>query len=109
MSGNIEMDVKEQRICIKFCFKLNKTAAETYQMLKEAFGEQALSQTRTFEWFNHFKDGWESVEDRKHSGRLSTCITLEIIEKVREVILEDRLSTMFVIILDCQTGHVNTF
>jgi hypothetical protein len=49
----IEMaGVKEQRTCIKFCFKLNKTAAETHRMLKEAFGEQALSQARTFEWFN---------------------------------------------------------
>jgi len=35
VSANIEMvDVKEQRIYIKFCFKLNKTAAETHQMLK---------------------------------------------------------------------------
>jgi len=110
VSANIEMvDVKEQRICIKFCFKLNKTAAETHRMLKEAFGEQALSQARTFEWFKHFKDGWESVEDCKHSGQLSTCTTLEMIAKVREVILEDRLSTMFVVALDCHTGHVNTF
>ena len=93
--GNIEMvDVKEQRICIKFCFKLNKTTAETYRMLKKAFGEQALSEARTFEWFKRFKDGWESVEGRKHSGQLSTCITLEIIEKVREVILEDRRQTI---------------
>ena len=69
VSANIEMaDVKEQRICIKFYFKLNKTAAETHQMLKEAFGEQALSQARTFEWFKHFKDGRESVEDDKHFG-----------------------------------------
>jgi len=37
-------DVEEERIYIKFCFKLNKTAAETHRMLKEAFGEQALSQ-----------------------------------------------------------------
>ena len=74
--GNIEMvDVKEQRICIKFCFKLNKTTAETYRMLKKAFGEQALSEARTFEWFKRFKDGWESVEGRKHSGQVSTCIT----------------------------------
>jgi hypothetical protein len=36
-------DVKEQRICLKFCFKLNKTAAETHRMLKEAFGKQDLS------------------------------------------------------------------
>ena len=69
MSVNIEMaGVKEQRICIKFCCKLNKTAAETHQMLKEAFGEQALSQAKTFEWFKRFKDGRESVEDRTHSG-----------------------------------------
>jgi len=41
----IEMaDVMEQRICITFCFKLNKTAPETHRMLKEVFGEQALSQ-----------------------------------------------------------------
>jgi len=44
----------KQRICINFCFKPNKTAAETHQMLKEAFGERALSQERTFEWFKHF-------------------------------------------------------
>jgi hypothetical protein len=64
--------VKEQRACIKFCFKLNKTAAETHRMLEEAFGEQALSQARTFQWFKRFKDSRESVEDDKHSGRPST-------------------------------------
>ena len=83
MSAIIKMaDVKEQRISIKFCFKLNKTAAETHRMLKEAFSEQTLSQARIFEWFKHFKDGWESVEDRKNSGRPSTCTTLEMIVKL---------------------------
>jgi hypothetical protein len=44
VSAIIEMaGVKEQRICIKFCFKLKKTAAETHRRLQEAFGEQALS------------------------------------------------------------------
>ena len=76
MSANIEMaDVKKQRICIEFCFRLNKTAAETHLMLKEAFGEQALSQARTFEWFKHFRDGRESMEDCKSSVRPSTCTT----------------------------------
>jgi len=77
-------------------------------MLNEAFGEQALSQARTFEWFKRFKDGRGSVED-KHSGRPSTCTTPEMIAEVLEVILEDRLSMMFVTALDCHTGHVNTF
>ena len=78
-------------------------------MLEGAFGERALSQARTVEWFKCLKDGRESVEDDKHSGRPSTCTTAEIIAKVREVILEDRLSTMSVITLDCHTGHVSAF
>ena len=63
-------------------------------MLTEAFGEHALSQAGTFEWFKRFKDGQESVEDDKHSGRPSTCTTPEIIAEVLEVILEDRRQTI---------------
>jgi hypothetical protein len=37
------MDVlKEQRVCIKFCQKLGKTATETYEMLQQAFRETAM-------------------------------------------------------------------
>ena len=87
-------NVKEQRICIKFCFKLKKTAAETHCMLKEAFGESALSQARTSEWFKRFKEGQESVEDDKHTRRPSTCTTPEMIMKVRDVIHADRRQTI---------------
>jgi hypothetical protein len=86
--------VKEQRTCTRFCFKLNKTAAENHRMLKEAFGEQVLSQARTIDWYKRFKDGWESVKDDKHSGRTSTCTTREMIAEVLEVILEDRRQTI---------------
>jgi hypothetical protein len=41
-------DVKKQWICIKFCFKLGKMAAETHKMLEEAFGDNALGQTQTY-------------------------------------------------------------
>jgi histone-lysine N-methyltransferase SETMAR len=45
------MDVlMEQRVCIKICQKLGKTATETYEMLQQAFGETALSRSKTFEW-----------------------------------------------------------
>jgi hypothetical protein len=38
------MDGKiEQCVCIKFCVKLSKSAAETLEMLHEAFGEHSLS------------------------------------------------------------------
>jgi hypothetical protein len=45
----------EQRICIKFCFSLKKTAAETRQVLQEAFGDNAMSQSKTFLWYRRFK------------------------------------------------------
>ena len=32
----------EQRICIKFPFKIRKTATETYQLLQQAYGEDAM-------------------------------------------------------------------
>ncbi|UYV76023.1 hypothetical protein LAZ67_13002183 [Cordylochernes scorpioides] len=46
---------EKQRVCIEVCFKLGKTASESFQMLKQAFKEDALSQSRTFEWFARFK------------------------------------------------------
>jgi len=36
-------DICEQRACIKFCFKLGKTATECYEMLTTAFGEPKLN------------------------------------------------------------------
>jgi hypothetical protein len=45
------MDVlKEQRVCIKFCQKLGKTATETYEMLQQVFRGAASSRSKTFDW-----------------------------------------------------------
>jgi hypothetical protein len=41
-------DMTEQRIRIKFCITLKKTAAETHRMLQEAFGDNTMSQSKTF-------------------------------------------------------------
>jgi hypothetical protein len=50
------MDGKiEQPVCIKFCVKLGKSATETLEMLREAFGEYSLSRTAVFEWHSRFK------------------------------------------------------
>jgi len=38
----------EQRICIKFCFKIGRTATETYQLLQQAYGEDAMGCTQVF-------------------------------------------------------------
>jgi hypothetical protein len=74
--------VKEQRICIKFCFKSGKTAAETHKMLKEAFGDNALGLTQTYEWFKRFKNERMPVDDDERSGRPLTGTTTENVAKV---------------------------
>ncbi|UYV68878.1 GVQW3 [Cordylochernes scorpioides] len=61
--------IEKQRVCIEFCFKLGKTASDSFQMLKQAFKGDALSQPRTFEWFARFKAGRTSVKDDLHTGR----------------------------------------
>jgi hypothetical protein len=38
----------EQRANIKFCFTMGKTATETFQLEKQAYGDNALSRTRAF-------------------------------------------------------------
>jgi hypothetical protein len=43
------MDVRfEQRVTIKFCVKLGKTAAEILQLLRDAYGDEALSRAQVF-------------------------------------------------------------
>jgi len=46
-------------------------------MLQEAFGDNAMSQSKTFLWYKRFKDGQMSVDDDERSGWLSTSTTLK--------------------------------
>jgi hypothetical protein len=50
------MDGKiEQSVCNKFCTKLGKSATETPEMLREAFGEHSLSRIAVSEWHSLFE------------------------------------------------------
>jgi hypothetical protein len=58
----------EQRANIKFCFKTGKTATETFQPIKQAYGDNALSHARDFEWYARFWGGHENLKDDECSG-----------------------------------------
>ncbi|GBM53959.1 hypothetical protein AVEN_18725-1 [Araneus ventricosus] len=62
----------EQRVNIKFCFKLGRTA--THEML--------LKET--------LKDGKEGAKDEPRSGRPPTSTTPDNIERVRRMLADDR-------------------
>jgi len=91
----------EQRICIKFCFEIGKPTTETYQLLQQAHGEDAMCRTQVFDWFRRFKDGRTSVESDPRSGRHSTSRNVEMIAKVRRDFRNNRRPTVREIADDC--------
>jgi len=99
----------EQRCAIKFCVKLNENATETYEKLRRAYGEHAVSRIQVFRWHKTFLYGGESVEDESRCGRPGTSKTDENVTKVRDLLRSDRLLTVrmisSVLNLNRQTVH----
>jgi len=91
----------EQRNCIKFCFKIGKTAMETWQLLQLAYGEDAMGHTQVSDWLRRFKEGRTSVESDPHSGRPSTSRNKEMIAKVRTIVCNNKRLTVWEIADDC--------
>lgn len=84
----------EQRYSIKFCVKLNKTATETFQLIQEAYGLDALSRTQVFEWHKRFRGGLEEVEDKQREGRPQNPETENIVAQIEAIIREDPRQTV---------------
>ena len=66
-------EVDEQRVCIRFCVRLGKMGSETFEILKQAFGDSCMSRSRIFEWFGLFKNGRTSTANDDRSGWPSTA------------------------------------
>ena len=90
----------EQRANIKFCYKLGKTATETRKILVQVYGKNSVSRKCVYEWFKRFREGKETNEDEPRSGRPSTSRTPEMIEKVRQMLAQDRRLTQRLITED---------
>ncbi|UYV65090.1 hypothetical protein LAZ67_3003102 [Cordylochernes scorpioides] len=56
----------------------------------EAFGDAALSRSRTFEWFSRFLKGREKVNDDQHTGRPRSLRCEENKLKIKELIKSNR-------------------
>jgi len=59
-------------------------------MLQQACGEDCLSRTQFHEWYQRFKSGRTSIEDDPKSGRPSTSMDDDYVEKVLAVICQNR-------------------
>jgi len=84
----------EQRICIKFCIKIGKTATETYQLLQQAYGENLMGRTQVFDRFRRFKERRTSVENHPRPERPSTSRKELMIAKFRTIVHNNNRLTL---------------
>jgi hypothetical protein len=71
---------------VKFCFKLGNIFSETFEMLKQAFGDKSMSLIQTYELYKRFKNCRTSIEYEPRSGRSSTSKDDQHVEKVCDVL-----------------------
>ncbi|UYV78471.1 hypothetical protein LAZ67_16001603 [Cordylochernes scorpioides] len=86
--------MEDQRICIKFCEKNEFKGADIFWMLQTAYGDAVMRRRRVFEWYKRSKEGREKTANNERSGRPSTSTTPEKVDKVWELVREDRRITV---------------
>ena len=89
----------------RFYVKLGETGIETFNKLKQAYGEHALLRSQVFKWYKAFLEGRESIEDESHSGRPSTSKTDNNAEKDKALVRSDRWLTMQMIASELNLNH----
>jgi hypothetical protein len=53
---------------VKFCQKLGISASKPFQMIKQAYGEEALGRSAVFKWHKRFAQGRDSLEYDERTG-----------------------------------------
>ncbi|XP_076333402.1 protein GVQW3-like [Tachypleus tridentatus] len=94
-------DLKEQRLAVKFCVKLGKSATKTFAMLNTAYGVVAMKRTACFKWHERFKDGRQSIEDDERPGRPSTSTDDQHTDKINTLVRANRRLTVRELAKDC--------
>ena len=69
------MAALEQRSEIKFCIANKKSRQETFEMLKTAFGNNAMKKIALYKWYSKFEQGDNYVTGEQRPGRPSSIST----------------------------------
>ena len=67
---------------IKFCVKLGKNDAETFDIIKSAYGETFISCATVFRCHKKFQDGRVEVRDEERCGRERDVRTPDLVDKI---------------------------
>ena len=97
---------KSQRAIVYFLWKENVPPKDIARRLSAVFGDNAMQLRTVYKWVQRYAGGRESLEDDPRSGRPSTCVTPAMINKVKEIVFENRCITVREIA--AQTGIAST-
>jgi len=92
MSGDTHdfSNIETRAVIELFFFQQGKALKEIHAILTETLGKHAPSYASGKNWLSQFKRGDFSTWDAPRPGQPKTVTTPEIIDQIRELILEDR-------------------
>jgi len=73
-------------------------------MVNAAYGDQALSRSNVFRWYERFRDGRENIEDDPRSGRPTECRNEDNVEKICQLLLQNRNLSLRMVAEEVNTG-----
>ena len=74
---------------LQILFQIGKNFYGDFSDVATGLGEECLSRTQCHEWYQRFKSGRTSIEDDPKSGRPSTSMDDDHVEKVFAVIRQN--------------------
>ena len=84
----------EQRAVVKFLVAENVPPHLILSRLQNVFGDECLSRSQVFEWSKRFKEGHRSLDDEERPGRPLTATDPVTVERVQQLVREDRRVTL---------------
>jgi histone-lysine N-methyltransferase SETMAR len=90
LSVSLKMDKIEYRVVIKFFVKEGLMPNEIHAKFIKVYGDSSPSFSTIKKWAAEFKRGRTSLEDDPREGRSKSAATLEIMEQVHDMVLDDR-------------------
>jgi histone-lysine N-methyltransferase SETMAR len=84
------MEIHENRAVIKYFHLKGLSASEIIAEMNNSLGESAPSKTMVYKWIAEFKRGNLSTNDGQRTGRPKEVKTEEMIDKIHDIVLNDR-------------------
>jgi transposase len=103
------MDEREFHVLIKHYFMKGKLPPETKEKLDKHYGESAPSIRTVYKWFNNFRCSHMSTSDAERSGRPVEATTPEIVDKIHDMVMDDRRVKVRVKLLVLWASRVNGY